>query len=221
MSAKGQAKVARIEERRQTKAEVKLHAVMSFLSVSRVVESFGKVELHLIDGRVIYLGTYKNALNFRDAQAAIAAVTHKAINLKKGTKWEHVAQTIFDAVEVQEGFSYTEDDEARGWLEAYCKKRVYRATVDMSNAEELFEALEKQPKGFRTTDGEAFISLEYFMRFVVGEYHTRLTLREAVERLGRLGLKSKQVAARRSDELRRKRLWEVPKSVLDALAEKS
>lgn len=206
---------------------MKLHSVLSFLSVARVVESFGKVELHLTDGRVINLGTYKNALNFRDAQAAIAAVTHKAIGLPKGVSWRKVAQTILDAVEVQDDFSYTEDDEARGWLEAYCKRRLLRSAVDMSNAEELFEALEKQPKGFRSTDGEAFVSLEYFMRFVVSEYHTRLTLREAVERLGRLKLKgkpvvkSKQVAARRGDELRRKRLWEVPKSLLDALAEES
>lgn len=207
--------VVSLSERKQAAGMTKLHRALSSLQVKRVAKRFGKIELHLDDERVINLGTAKSVLSFRDAQAAIADVTGCVIKLPPKTKWEQVAQTIFNAIEIEEGFTYSEDDETRGWLERYCKGKLLRSIVDMSNAENLFDSLETQYKGFRDKQGNVYISLDYFIRFVGGEYYTRLTLREAVERLGRLGFERKQIAARQGDELRRKRLWVSPKGLFD------
>lgn len=211
--------VVLLSERKKAARMTKLHRALSSLQVERVAKRFGKIELYLGEQQIVNLGTAKNVLSYREAQAAIADVTGFVIKLPKGTKWEQVAQTIFDAIEVEEGFTYSEDDETRGWLERYCKGKLLRSSVNMLNAEDLFENLESQYKGFRDKQGNVYISLDYFIRFVGGEYYTRLTLREAVERLGRLGFERKQVAARQGDEIRRKRLWLSPKGFFDEKTE--
>lgn len=188
-----------------------------FKRISKLGNTKGVFDAELDDGLVFTLGGSSDVLKVDKVEAAIADATHIVIPAFSKAKWRPMAQLIFNAAEVVETFS--EEDETRSWVRDFVRN-VFRSGVDMNDKEELFKILrykgiDKEGKGFVDTEKRVYVSLDRFTRYVNNTRSTRVSEREAAERLSRVGFVNEQVGARQGAETASRRFWISPPGFLE------
>jgi hypothetical protein len=175
-------------------------------------------DLELADGTLIMLGSAADTLAPLKVEAAIFGVVGKTIK-KTFTRaqWKPIADHIGAAAEAVA--TETETEEVEAWLQAYLSEQHHslRAidVIDMQDTAALYQRLTAtnvKNAPFRDTQGQVYISLDAFFRWIaITNYGERAKRKEVTEDLTRVGFLRERVQARDGARIAKQRRWVSPR----------
>lgn len=166
-------------------------------------------QLVLQDGRVIAIGGVAVLTNQTRFRNAVLPQLRRLPPRLKPAQWDDVAEHTEQAAEERDTIASAEE-EAVEWIADWLRRSSV-PTVDLGDAEQLFDLLASPPRALVTPDGRLCLRLPELLRWIAQRTAERISTREMSTRLAALGFTKPsdggQLQARRGSEIRKARYW--------------
>jgi len=182
--------------------------------IARVVKLGGKQSSYiweLASEETVELGSAKELLRPRDAQAAIFDATGVAIPVPKLDIWREVVQRLHAAAEVR-AVTLDEREETADWLDDFLHLGGEENFVQKNpdRAAKLANLSQRDPTSF-VEGNVAFVRLAHLRRHIVMYRREEpISTKKLSERLGRIGYRRREIAEREGGAIAKGRFYVGP-----------